>query len=89
MLEPPVAFRVEHGGELGADDPDAHGAHCGSSCESVDRVETPVIAEPEEDYVTANRLDELEREMKEAAANLDFERAAMLRDRIQELQVGR
>ncbi len=53
------------------------------------RVETPVIAESEEDYVTANRLDELEREMKEAAGNLDFERAAMLRDRIQELQVGR
>jgi excinuclease ABC subunit B len=49
------------------------------------RVETPVIAETEEDYVTAGKLDELEREMKEAAANLDFERAALLRDRIQEL----
>ena len=50
------------------------------------RVETPVIAETEEDYVTAGRLDELEREMKEAAANLDFERAALLRDKIRELQ---
>ena len=50
------------------------------------RVETPVAAEQEEDYVTANRLDELEKEMKEAAERLDFERAAELRDRIQELK---
>jgi len=51
------------------------------------RVETPVVAEEEEDYVAASRLDQLEREMKEAAANLDFERAALLRDRIRELKV--
>ena len=31
-------------------------------------------------------IDELEMEMKEAAQNLDFERAAKLRDRIQELK---
>ncbi len=52
------------------------------------RVETPVIAEAEEDYVTADRLDELEKEMKDAAARLDFERAAVLRDTIQEIQGG-
>jgi len=51
------------------------------------RVETPVVAEEEENYVAASRLDQLEREMKEAAANLDFERAALLRDKIQELKV--
>jgi excinuclease ABC subunit B len=51
------------------------------------RVETPVVAEEEKDYVAANRLDQLEREMKEAAANLDFERAALLRDKIRELTV--
>ena len=50
------------------------------------RVETPVAAEAEEDYVTASRLDELEKEMKDAAANLDFERAALLRDMIRELE---
>jgi excinuclease ABC subunit B len=50
------------------------------------RVETPAMAETGGDYVTANRLDELEREMKDAAAKLDFERAAVLRDRIQELR---
>jgi len=50
------------------------------------RVEPPVIAEAEEDYVTADELDELEREMKEAAQGLDFERAAQLRDRIQKLR---
>jgi excinuclease ABC subunit B len=49
------------------------------------RVETPAIAEAEGDYVTASRLDELEKEMKQAAENLDFERAALLRDRIREL----
>ncbi len=50
------------------------------------RVETPVAAETGGDYVTANRLDELEEEMTKAARNLDFERAAVLRDTIQELK---
>lgn len=50
------------------------------------RVETPVVNESEEDYVTANRVDELEGEMQEAADRLDFERAAELRDRIAELK---
>jgi len=50
------------------------------------RVETPVASEAEQDYVTANRLDELEREMKEAAERLDFERAAQLRDVITQLK---
>ncbi|MFW6044794.1 MAG: excinuclease ABC subunit UvrB [Planctomycetota bacterium] len=50
------------------------------------RVETPVVSEAEEDYVTGNRVDELEEEMKEAAERLDFERAAELRDRIKELE---
>jgi excinuclease ABC subunit B len=50
------------------------------------RVETPVIAEEEADYVTASRLDELEKEMREAAGRLDFERAAILRDTIRDLR---
>jgi len=50
------------------------------------RVETPVASEAEQDYVSANRLDELEREMKEAADRLDFERAAELRDLIREFK---
>ena len=52
------------------------------------RVETPVISEAEGDYVTASRLDELEKEMQTAAENLDFERAAILRDKIKELQAA-
>jgi excinuclease ABC subunit B len=52
------------------------------------RVETPVIAEEEGDYVAASRIDLLEREMKEAAENLDFERAALLRDSIRALKAG-
>ena len=50
------------------------------------RVETPVANEAEMDYVTGDRLDELERAMKEAAERLDFERAAELRDLIKELK---
>jgi len=50
------------------------------------RIETPVVSEAEEDYVAANRLDELERQMEQAADRLDFERAAELRDIIQLLR---
>ncbi|MFP4026782.1 MAG: excinuclease ABC subunit UvrB [Candidatus Brocadiia bacterium] len=50
------------------------------------RVETPVAAEKEEDYVTANRIDELQAEMEKAADRLDFEMAAELRDRIEGLK---
>ena len=52
------------------------------------RVDTPSIAEAEGDYVTASRLDELEKEMQTAAENLDFERAAILRDKIKQLQAA-
>ena len=52
------------------------------------RVETPAVAEVGGDYVTASKVDELEKEMKEAAERLDFERAALLRDRIRELAAG-
>jgi len=50
------------------------------------RVETPTIAEDPASYVVADRLDQLEGEMKQAAGRLDFERAAVLRDRIQTLR---
>ena len=39
-----------------------------------------------EDYVTQEYLEELHAEMLKAAANLEFERAAQLRDRIAELK---
>lgn len=39
-----------------------------------------------EDYVTAEYLEELQKEMLEAAQNLEFERAALLRDRIATLK---
>ena len=41
-----------------------------------------VVKESEEQYVTREQIAELEGEMREAAANLEFERAAELRDRI-------
>jgi excinuclease ABC subunit B len=50
------------------------------------RVETPTTAEEPGDYVTADRLDQLEKEMQQAASRLDFERAAILRDRIEALK---
>jgi excinuclease ABC subunit B len=49
-------------------------------------VETPTTAEEPGDYVTADRLDQLEKEMQQAASRLDFERAAILRDRIEALK---
>jgi excinuclease ABC subunit B len=45
-----------------------------------------VIAETEEEYVTMEYINDLKEEMREAAARLDFERAAALRDRLQALQ---
>jgi excinuclease ABC subunit B len=41
---------------------------------------------PAEDYVTEEYLEELHGEMLAAAANLEFERAAELRDRIAKLR---
>ena len=43
----------------------------------------------EQTDVTEELLNALEAEMLEAAENLDFERAALLRDRIQSLRTGR
>ena len=48
--------------------------------------EPPKAAETEADYVTADQIDELEKKMEKAANELDFERAAELRDRIKELK---
>ena len=45
-----------------------------------------VVAETEEEYVTLDYVNELKQEMQEAAAKLDFERAAALRDKLQTLQ---
>jgi excinuclease ABC subunit B len=45
-----------------------------------------VAGKPTESYVTQEYLEELQAEMLEAAANLHFERAAELRDRIGELK---
>ncbi|HXQ24607.1 MAG TPA: helicase-related protein, partial [Candidatus Acidoferrales bacterium] len=55
-----------------------------------DYVEVPTVAEAAEDYVPLaeipKRVAALQREMRDAAARLEFERAAELRDRIQHLQ---
>jgi excinuclease ABC subunit B len=55
-----------------------------------DYVTIPAVREEEERFRTQDELDRrltgLEREMREAAANLDFERAAALRDRVRRLR---
>jgi excinuclease ABC subunit B len=45
-----------------------------------------IVAETEEEYITLDYINELKEEMREAAARLDFERAAILRDKLQALQ---
>lgn len=44
------------------------------------------VAESEEEYVTQEFVNELEEEMLKAAESLEFERAAKLRDRIQQIR---
>ena len=55
-----------------------------------DHVTIPIVAEDSEDYSAVRDLPRLieqtRREMKEAAATLDFEQAAELRDRLQDLE---
>jgi excinuclease ABC subunit B len=52
--------------------------------------QTPSVAEEREPYLTAEQIDvrieALQAQMRQAAANLDFERAAALRDRIKSLK---
>jgi excinuclease ABC subunit B len=49
-------------------------------------VESSVIQEAGGDFVVSELIYELEEEMEEAAKNLEFERAALLRDQIKELK---
>ena len=55
-----------------------------------DYVTVPMALEGEEEYLTLNkiprRIEHLKKEMKQAAANLEFEKAAELRDQIRNLQ---
>ncbi|WP_455539605.1 excinuclease ABC subunit UvrB [Terrisporobacter sp.] len=44
------------------------------------------IAESEDEYEVQNNIEKLQQEMMEAAQNLQFERAAQLRDKIKELE---
>jgi excinuclease ABC subunit B len=61
-----------------------------TSVYEADYVTAPIVAEPAAEYLASGELpkmlENLEREMKQAAEKLDFERAAELRDRIRELQ---
>ena len=61
-----------------------------SSVYERDYVTVPVVREAEEEFATQAELDahlrSLEADMRTAAANLEFERAAALRDKIRALQ---
>ncbi len=54
--------------------------------EQAEKVVSHVVAEDAEGYDVIETVRQLEQEMKEAADALEFERAAMLRDQIKELQ---
>ncbi|HHT9139259.1 MAG TPA: excinuclease ABC subunit UvrB [Candidatus Tripitaka californicus] len=47
-----------------------------------------VVAETEEEYVTMEYINDLKEEMRAAAARLDFEKAAALRDKLHALTTG-
>ena len=47
-----------------------------------------VVAETEEEYVTMEYINDLKEEMRAAAARLDFEKAAALRDKLHALTRG-
>jgi len=55
-----------------------------------DYVEVPVVAEEDEEYLSPQQLtaqiEQTKQEMRQAAATLEFERAAELRDRLQRLE---
>ena len=61
-----------------------------SSVYERDYVTVPLVKEPQETFRTRAELEahtaELETEMRQAAANLEFERAAQLRDHVKELK---
>ena len=61
-----------------------------SSVYERDYVTVPLVKEPQETFRTRAELEahtaELETEMRQAATNLEFERAAQLRDRVKELK---
>ena len=48
-----------------------------------------VAGQNEEEYTLANHIARMEREMELAARNLQFERAAMIRDKIKEIKGGK
>ena len=61
-----------------------------TSGDRADYVDLPEVAEAAEEYLALaeipKRIASLQKEMRKAAADLEFERAAELRDRIQQLQ---
>ena len=52
-------------------------------------IDSSVIREASGDFNLTELLRELEQEMQEASANLEFERAALLRDQIMEVKAAR
>ncbi|GAJ02226.1 unnamed protein product [marine sediment metagenome] len=55
---------------------------------AVAEIRTPYVAAPTAKEDIARLIKELESQMKTAARNLEFEKAALLRDRIIELKKG-
>jgi len=60
----------------------------GPEYERAEQLNRTIVGEDEADYDTREVISELEEQMREAASRLEFERAAHLRDQIQELKRG-
>ena len=82
------AYNLEHGITPASIVKDIDGVL--SSVYERDYVTVPLVKEPQETFRTREELEAhtagLETEMRQAAANLEFERAAELRDRVKELK---
>lgn len=61
-------------------------SHYQTTKESAENINQGMVAEDEASYNTVQVIAELEEEMREAAAKLEFERAAHIRDQIKQLQ---
>jgi excinuclease ABC subunit B len=83
-----IAYNEEHGITPASIRREIHGQlQMAPDAEAMEDIRSLLVAEEELEY-GADKLDDLRREMEIAANALEFERAALLRDKIQQIESG-